>query len=125
MAWTSKSEADNPWNAELDWDAENPSGVTISQPIFDDATDQVVCLVVGTGWDDGDFDRRVNLIAAAPELLEALSEARTELLLMRNNIMEEMRLSEGAAYRFEGVPDILQKRIDAIDAAIAKAGGAS
>lgn len=103
MAWTSKSEADNPWNAELDWDAENPSGVTTSQPIFDDATDQVVCLVVGTGWDDGDFDRRVNLIEAAPDLLAAL---------------QLVGMSAGFQY-------MTMETREVISAAIAKAGGAS
>jgi len=64
-----------------------------------------------------------HLIAAAPEMKEALEEARTTLSVTRTNIMVEMKRSEGAAYRFEGVPEILKARIDAIDAAIAKANG--
>jgi hypothetical protein len=61
-------------------------------------------------------------------LTDALAEARRTLSLARGNIMVEMSRSEGAAYRFEGVPEILQQRIadcdDAIglgDAATAKA----
>ena len=52
------------------------------------------------------------------DLRAALREARTTLSITRTNIMCEMQKGEGTAYRFEGVPEELKKRIDAIDAAL-------
>lgn len=63
------------------------------------------------------------LYAAAPDLLEALTEARLTLSLTRTNIMVEMKKSEGAAYRWEGVPELLANRIVQCDAAITRATG--
>lgn len=63
------------------------------------------------------------LFASAPDLLEALIEARLTLSLTRTNIMVEMKKSEGAAYRWEGVPELLANRIAQCDAAIARARG--
>lgn len=63
------------------------------------------------------------IFAAAPDLLEALIEARLTLSLIRTNIMVEMKKSEGGAYRWEGVPELLANRIAQCDAAIARARG--
>jgi hypothetical protein len=63
------------------------------------------------------------LIAAAPDLLRELREARTTLSLTRSNIMVEMK--RGRDYQWAGVPEILQARIDAMDAAIIRAAGAT
>ncbi|MGN6063803.1 hypothetical protein [Brevundimonas diminuta] len=65
----------------------------------------------------------VDTMCAAPDLLEALIEARLTLSLTRTNIMVEMKKSEGAAYRWEGVPELLANRIAQCDAAIARARG--
>ena len=77
--------------------------------------------VLGHGLEDA--ERHARLFAAAPDLLEALTEARLTLSLTRTNIMVEMKKSEGAAYRWEGVPELLVKRIAQCDAAIARARG--
>lgn len=57
------------WRAEYDGEAD----VTNHQPITTEAGD-TVCLVVSVGDDDEAFDAKARLIAAAPELLEALHE---------------------------------------------------
>lgn len=54
-------------------------------------------------------------------LLAELREARTTLSLTRDNIMTEMK--RGRGHQWEGVPEILKARLDAIDAAIARAEG--
>lgn len=61
--------------------------------------------------------------AITAHLLEALAEARLTLSLTRTNIMVEMRKSEGAAYRWDAVPELLANRIAQCDAAIARARG--
>lgn len=68
------------------------------------------------------MDERARLIAAAPELLEALWEAEKALVVVRQNIMVEVI---GGNERFEGVPEILANDIAGIRAAIAKATGGS
>lgn len=82
--------------------------------------DSYLSVCVGSG---PDAPANARLIAAAPEMKEALKEARTTLSITRTNIMVEMKRSEGAAYRFESVPEILKTRIEAIDAVLAKAIG--
>ncbi|WP_338575796.1 hypothetical protein V8J38_11395 [Brevundimonas olei] len=77
--------------------------------------------VLGYGLDGA--ERYARLFAAAPDLLEALTEARLTLSLTRTNIMVEMKKSEGTAYRWEGVPEALQARIVQCDDAIARARG--
>lgn len=72
---------------------------------------------------EGMADANAYLMAAAPDLLEALTEARLTLSLTRTNIMVEMKKSEGAAYRWEGVPELLANRIAQCDAAIHRATG--
>ena len=52
------------------------------------------------------------------DLRAALRDARTTLSITRTNIMCEMQKGEGTAYRVDGVPEELKKRIDAIDAAL-------
>lgn len=73
------------------------------------------------GKDDRGSDRGLALAtppAPNDDLRAALREARTTLSITRTNIMCEMQKGEGTAYRFEGVPEELKKRIDAIDAAL-------
>lgn len=60
------------------------------------------------------------LWAAAPDLVAELREARTTLAITRTQIMVE--LNRGVE-RWEGVPEALKLRLDAIDAALAKALG--
>jgi hypothetical protein len=59
------------------------------------------------------------LIAAAPELLAELEEARIDLLLVRNSARDAAKTDP----RWEGVAEILDKRVQAADAAINKATG--
>lgn len=54
------------------------------------------------------------------DLLVDLQEARTTISILRTQIMVEIGRGQD---RWEGVPDKLKERIDAIDAAIAKALG--
>lgn len=66
------------------------------------------------------------LAAASPELLDELTEARTTLSILRTQIMVEIgRCADPTESRWEGVPEKLKERLDAIDAAIAKATGDS
>lgn len=62
----------------------------------------------------------LNLAAMVDRLRVELSEARTTLAITRTQIMVE--LNRGVD-RWEGVPEALKLRLDAIDAAIAKALG--
>lgn len=67
-----------------------------------------------------------NMIAAAPMLRDELTEARTTLSILRTQIMVEIgRCPDPSESRWEGVPEKLRERIDAIDTAIAKARGAA
>lgn len=55
-------------------------------------------------------------------LLEALTEARTTLSILRTQVMVEIRLcADPSESRWEGVPDKLKERLDDIDAAITRA----
>jgi hypothetical protein len=64
------------------------------------------------------------LIAAAPDMLEALREARTTLSILRTQIMVEIgRCADPSESRWEGVPEKLKERTAAVDAAIAAATG--
>jgi len=74
--------------------------------------------------DDAPYEETIanaRVIAAAPDLLDELREARTTLNIVRTQIMVEIA---GGRERWEGVPDALQTRLNAIDAAIAKATAA-
>lgn len=77
--------------------------------------------IVATCYQDSEH---VRLIAAAPELYEELTEARTTLSVLRTQIMVEIgRCPDPSESRWEGVPEKLKERIDGIDAALAKARG--
>ena len=69
-----------------------------------------------------EHDANARLIAAAPELLDELTEARTTLSILRTQVMVE--LNRGIE-RWEGVPEKLKERLDTIGAATAKARGAA
>lgn len=60
------------------------------------------------------------LAAAAPDLLEALTEARTTLAMLKRNVASEIKAHDGL-FRWEGVPEAIQARITECDAAILKA----
>ena len=67
-------------------------------------------------------EANARLIASAPDLLEALTEARTTLSILRTQVMVEIgRCADPSASRWEGVPDKLSERLEQIDAVIAKA----
>ena len=61
-----------------------------------------------------------NLWIAAPALYEALEEARTSLSILRTQVMVE--INRGVE-RWEGVPEKLKERLDAVDAALNLARG--
>lgn len=71
--------------------------------------------------DEHEAEANADLIAAAPEILDELAEARTTISILRTQIMVE--IGRGAD-RWEGVPEKLKERLDAIDAICARATGA-
>ena len=73
---------------------------------------------------DSENERHANarLIAAAPDLLEALTEARTTLAMLKRSVVTEIARHDGLL-RWEGVPEAIQARIDECDAAITRADG--
>lgn len=78
--------------------------------------------IVATCFQD---DAHARLMTAAPDMLEALIEARTTLSILRTQIMVEIgRCADPSESRWEGVPEKLKQRLDAIGAAIARATGA-
>lgn len=89
----------------------------VNDPKLEDFDDTYLCI-------SGFFGSHgPHVFAAAPELLAELRDARTELSLTRTNIMVEMGKSAGAAYRWEGVPELMKQRLDKMDVLIAKALG--
>jgi hypothetical protein len=62
-----------------------------------------------------------SLIAAAPDLLEAAREGRTELMISADNARDAAKTDP----RWEGVAEKLMQRVRMMDAAIAKATGAA
>jgi hypothetical protein len=74
---------------------------------------------------EGQAEANASLIAAAPELYAELTEARTTLSILRTQVMVEIgRCPDPSESRWEGVPEKLKDRLDAIDAALAKATAA-
>ena len=72
------------------------------------------------GVSEDQEEANARLIAAAPDLLEALEQARTTIAMLRRNVVTEIERHDGL-FRWEGVPEVLQFRIDQCDAAIARA----
>jgi len=68
-------------------------------------------------WQESEANAR--LIAAAPELLEALEEARTSLLIVAEQVLGESK----SAPQWDGVYEKLMPYVDKARAAIAKARG--
>lgn len=96
-----------PWAVQVDgdgdFDATGADGMVIVQVLDCD--------------DRSEPDAR--LIAAAPELLEALREASTDLLIAANNARHAAKTDQ----RWEGVAEKLMARREQCEAAIAKAEG--
>ena len=93
--------------------------------IFDPRNRDVVT-VYGGGVEIESREANARLIAAAPELLDGLTEARTTLSILRTQIMVEIgRCADPSESRWDGVPEKLKERIEEIDAAIARATGAT
>lgn len=101
---------------------------------FKDWLDEIITESLGPDWTSRDAATMIidNLAAeqpaynAAPDLLEALKEARTSLSITRTNIVTEIgRCADPSESRWAGVPELLKKRLDKIDAAISRAEGRS
>lgn len=67
---------ESPWSAEFDGRPEG--GTTAYVPVLDD-NGTTVALVVTEGWDDTDMVVHARLIAAAPDLLDALQWALADI----------------------------------------------
>lgn len=77
--------------------------------------------LVATCFQDDDH---ALLIVSAPDLLKEISEARTTLSVLRTQIMVEIgRCANPSESRWEGVPEKLKERLDAIDRVIGDATG--
>lgn len=75
MPWSAGDSEKTVWRAEIaEPDYEPMEGCTTFQPVMQG--DETICIVVGEGWDDTEFDARLALIAAAPELLAMLKVAQ-------------------------------------------------
>jgi len=72
-----------------------------------------------TESDDEEIDANARLIAAAPELYDALRELLTDMVIAQGN----MRKAAKRDPAWEGCAEIIQPRVDAARAAIAKAEG--
>ncbi len=71
------------------------------------------------GYPHERHEANASLIAAAPELLEALRELLTDMVIAQGN----MRKAAKRDPAWEGCAEIIQPRVDAARAAIAKAEG--
>lgn len=60
--------------------------------------------------------------SAVAELMEAASQIRTTLSLTRSNVLTEIKRG---ATQWEGVPELLQARIETFDATLARVRGAA
>lgn len=70
------------------------------------------------------IEANAHLIAAAPELYEALEDARTSLSITRTNIMCEIgHCADPSESPWAGVPEVLAQRIAKIDTALSRARG--
>lgn len=78
-----------------------------------------ICQTKG-GFESDTARANARLIAAAPDLAAELREARTTIAITRTQIMVE--LNRGVE-RWDGVPEALKLRLDAIDGVLAKALG--
>lgn len=58
--------------ADTDWSAENDDASVSSCAPITDSRGATVAMVVSEKWDDAELDANASLIAAAPDLLEAL-----------------------------------------------------
>ena len=96
--------------------------------VFDGRSERLVSVPCGgmSGRTFAEAADCTRLIAAAPELLAALEDARATIVIMRGNVLTEIgKCADPSESRWAGVPDELEKRIKKIDAAIAKVRGAS
>jgi hypothetical protein len=69
----------------------------------------------------GEVRANARLIAAAPELLEALDELLTDMMIAQGNMRDAAKHDS----RWEGCAEAIQPRVDAARAAIAKALGSA
>lgn len=103
-----------------------PWSISFDQIYALDQSNNPIVVAQVSNWNDlvsSAADANARLIAAAPELYEALTEARTTLSILRTQVMVEIgRCSDPSESRWEGVPEKLKDRLDAIDAALAKSG---
>lgn len=73
-----------------------------------------------TGMLADEFEALREARAAVAALIDAASEIRTSLSLTRSNVMTEIKRGSN---QWDGVPEILQARIETFDAALARVTG--
>lgn len=86
------------------------------------AAGKTVTTVYCTKGQEDEDAANARLIAAAPCMRNALTEARTTLAMLKRNVVTEIARHDGLL-RWEGVPEAIQARIDECDAAITRADG--
>lgn len=83
------------------------------------ASDQMLRVVANVfGRTAEEAEANARLIAAAPELVEALKSQRADLEIFRANLADTEKVDS----RFEGMSELVASWIGEIDAALAKAG---
>ena len=87
--------------------------------VYTEGGDEVAHIAVKSAFAAPRRDADARLIAAAPELYDALRELLTDMVIAQGN----MRKAAKRDPAWEGCAEIIQPRIDAARAAIAKAEG--
>lgn len=100
-----------PWAVRYDY--------VVQAPSFDDGRLVPVAQPYGVNSDGTDLFANARLIAAAPELYEALDQLLTDMLIAQGNMRDAAKHDP----RWEGCAEAIQPRVDAARAALAKARG--
>ena len=85
----------------------------------DEVLKEEIC-TVWTWTQEEEAEKYANIIASAPKILEALQEANKDLIILHGNIHNEIKAGRT---QWEGVEEIIYKRIESNKSAISSALG--